>query len=170
MQDFHQSAHHITMDLIVVTLLSLSDSSGFRLSGSEVVYSTCPETSRTCPETSRSISLLCRFASAVSSFQARLAAAKHVCVLTGAGVSAESGIPTFRYQYTYIHESIRSFGRRTHTRLHYFRAISVALTCFPLFFSWVLRGAGGLWRTYQSTDLATPSKCTSASVLSWIQW
>ncbi len=27
---------------------------------------------------------------------ARLAAARHVCVLTGAGVSAESGVPTFR--------------------------------------------------------------------------
>ncbi|KAI7836538.1 hypothetical protein COHA_009603 [Chlorella ohadii] len=31
-----------------------------------------------------------------ASFQAALAAAKHVVILTGAGVSAESGIPTFR--------------------------------------------------------------------------
>jgi NAD-dependent deacetylase sirtuin 5 len=32
----------------------------------------------------------------LAQFQAVLAAAKHVVVLTGAGVSAESGIPTFR--------------------------------------------------------------------------
>ena len=38
---------------------------------------------------------------------------RHIVILTGAGVSAESGVPTFR-------------------------------------------GAGGLWRTYNATDLATP--------------
>lgn len=52
-------------------------------------------------------------ADAVAGFQQLLAKARHICVLTGAGISAESGIPTFR-------------------------------------------GAGGLWRTYEATRLATP--------------
>eukprot|EP01062_Namystynia_karyoxenos_P051200 TRINITY_DN40109_c0_g1_i1.p1 TRINITY_DN40109_c0_g1~~TRINITY_DN40109_c0_g1_i1.p1 ORF type:complete len:300 (+),score=102.95 TRINITY_DN40109_c0_g1_i1:66-902(+) len=35
-------------------------------------------------------------AAAVRSFQRALSSAHHVCVLTGAGISAESGVPTFR--------------------------------------------------------------------------
>ena len=50
--------------------------------------------------------------------------AKHVVILTGAGVSAESGVPTFR-------------------------------------------GAGGLWRTYNATDLATPSAFRTNPSLVW---
>ncbi|KAE8748713.1 hypothetical protein FOCC_FOCC004516, partial [Frankliniella occidentalis] len=49
---------------------------------------------------------------------------KNVVVLTGAGVSAESGIPTFR-------------------------------------------GAGGFWRTYQATDLATPTAFKRDPSLVW---
>ena len=38
---------------------------------------------------------------------ARLEAARHVCVLTGAGISAESGVPTFRDAQTGIWASFR---------------------------------------------------------------
>lgn len=50
--------------------------------------------------------------------------AKNIVVLTGAGTSAESGIPTFR-------------------------------------------GAGGLWRTYQATDLATLTAFKRSPSLIW---
>ena len=53
-----------------------------------------------------------------------LQSARSVAVLTGAGVSAESGVPTFR-------------------------------------------GAGGLWRTYQATSLATPEAFSSDPKLVW---
>lgn len=53
-----------------------------------------------------------------------LQAARSVVVLTGAGVSAESGVPTFR-------------------------------------------GAGGLWRTYQATSLATPEAFAKDPHLVW---
>lgn len=49
---------------------------------------------------------------------------KKIVVLTGAGVSAESGIPTFR-------------------------------------------GQGGFWRTYQATDLATPTAFKRDPSLVW---
>jgi NAD-dependent deacetylase len=39
---------------------------------------------------------------------ARLRAARHVCVLTGAGISAESGVPTFRDAQTGIWASFRA--------------------------------------------------------------
>ncbi len=53
-----------------------------------------------------------------------LRAAREVVVLTGAGVSAESGVPTFR-------------------------------------------GAGGMWRTYSATDLATPEAFARDPALVW---
>jgi NAD-dependent deacetylase len=53
-----------------------------------------------------------------------LQSARSVVVLTGAGVSAESGVPTFR-------------------------------------------GAGGLWRTYQATSLATPQAFSHDPKLVW---
>lgn len=60
----------------------------------------------------------------VKAFHEVLKKSKHVVVLTGAGVSAESGIPTFR-------------------------------------------GAGGFWRTYQATDLATPTAFKRDPSLVW---
>ncbi|MGQ9670638.1 MAG: SIR2 family NAD-dependent protein deacylase [Desulfosoma sp.] len=54
----------------------------------------------------------------------KLRQARRVVVLTGAGVSAESGVPTFR-------------------------------------------GAGGMWRTYRATDLATPEAFTKNPQLVW---
>jgi len=59
-----------------------------------------------------------------SEFKQLLSQAKNVLFLSGAGVSAESGIPTFR-------------------------------------------GAGGLWRTYQATDLATPEAFKANPSLVW---
>ncbi|MEJ5347752.1 MAG: NAD-dependent deacylase [Desulfosoma sp.] len=50
--------------------------------------------------------------------------ARHLVVLTGAGISAESGVPTFR-------------------------------------------GAGGLWRSYRATDLATPEAFARNPQLVW---
>lgn len=60
---------------------------------------------------------------------ARLRDARRVTILTGAGVSAASGVPTFR-------------------------------------------GADGLWRQYQATDLATPEAFARnpALVWEWYQW
>lgn len=57
-------------------------------------------------------------------FQSRLGRSRKVTVLTGAGVSAESGIPTFR-------------------------------------------GAGGLWRRYEATKLATPEAWERDPGLVW---
>ncbi|EYF06109.1 SIR2 family NAD-dependent protein deacylase [Chondromyces apiculatus] len=57
-------------------------------------------------------------------FREALGRARKIAVLTGAGVSAESGIPTFR-------------------------------------------GAGGLWRRYQATDLATPQAWDKDPGLVW---
>ena len=57
-------------------------------------------------------------------FKALLSKAKNVVFLTGAGCSAESGIPTFR-------------------------------------------GAGGLWRKYQATELATPEAFAANPSLVW---
>jgi NAD-dependent deacetylase sirtuin 5 len=62
--------------------------------------------------------------SSVPEFQAALAAARRVTVLTGAGISAESGVPTFR-------------------------------------------GAGGLWRRWSATDLATPGAWARDPGLVW---
>lgn len=60
---------------------------------------------------------------------ARLREARTVTILTGAGVSAASGVPTFR-------------------------------------------GAGGLWRTYRATDLATPEAFARdpRTVWEWYDW
>ena len=57
-------------------------------------------------------------------FKSLLSEAKNVVFLTGAGCSAESGIPTFR-------------------------------------------GAGGLWRKYQATELATPEAFAANPSLVW---
>uniref|UniRef100_A0A914DJ96 NAD-dependent protein deacylase n=1 Tax=Acrobeloides nanus TaxID=290746 RepID=A0A914DJ96_9BILA len=57
-------------------------------------------------------------------FQLLAAKSKYIVVLSGAGISAESGIPTFR-------------------------------------------GAGGYWRTYQATDLATPEAFKRDPSLCW---
>jgi len=59
---------------------------------------------------------------AVNEFRAKLQSATKIVVVTGAGVSAESGVPTFR-------------------------------------------GAGGFWRTYQATDLATPEAFKKKSII-----
>ncbi len=59
-----------------------------------------------------------------SAFQELLANTRRLTVLTGAGVSAESGIPTFR-------------------------------------------GAGGLWRTYQATELSSPQTWNRDPGLLW---
>ncbi len=61
---------------------------------------------------------------ALATFSQLLGAAKNIVVLSGAGVSAESGIPTFR-------------------------------------------GAGGLWRQYQATELATPQAFQQNPSLVW---
>jgi NAD-dependent deacetylase len=63
---------------------------------------------------------------ALESARAALAAARRVAVVTGAGISAESGVPTFR-------------------------------------------GAGGLWRNFQATDLATPEAFARDPRLVW-EW
>ncbi|RVX73513.1 hypothetical protein B0A52_02401 [Exophiala mesophila] len=60
----------------------------------------------------------------VASFVNHLRSSKRICALLGAGLSASSGLPTFR-------------------------------------------GAGGLWRTYDATDLATPEAFQSDPALSW---
>ncbi|XP_022649073.1 NAD-dependent protein deacylase sirtuin-5, mitochondrial-like isoform X3 [Varroa destructor] len=60
----------------------------------------------------------------VEVFRNILKKARAIIALTGAGVSAESGVPTFR-------------------------------------------GSGGLWRTYQATDLATPQAFRKDPVLVW---
>lgn len=57
-------------------------------------------------------------------FRELFAKARSVLVLTGAGISAESGVPTFR-------------------------------------------GAGGLWRQFQATDLATPTAFAKSPSLIW---
>lgn len=59
-----------------------------------------------------------------TAFRAALDAAKNIVVLTGAGISAESGIPTFR-------------------------------------------GAGGLWRSYNAMELATPEAFQRDPSLVW---
>lgn len=59
-----------------------------------------------------------------SEFKTLLSQKNNVLFLSGAGVSAESGIPTFR-------------------------------------------GAGGFWRTYQATDLATPQAFQANPSLVW---
>ena len=59
-----------------------------------------------------------------SEFKSLLSKAKNVVFLSGAGASAESGIPTFR-------------------------------------------GAGGLWRKYKATDLATPGAFNANPSLVW---
>eukprot|EP00884_Botryococcus_braunii_P004074 jgi/Botrbrau1/13668/Bobra.0378s0002.1 len=60
----------------------------------------------------------------ITEFQQALVCSKHVMILTGAGVSAESGIPTFR-------------------------------------------GAGGLWRAWDATALATPQAFARSPSLVW---
>uniref|UniRef100_A0A914WYQ1 NAD-dependent protein deacylase n=2 Tax=Plectus sambesii TaxID=2011161 RepID=A0A914WYQ1_9BILA len=65
-----------------------------------------------------------RPSSDLASFRSRLKTARHIVVLTGAGISAESGIPTFR-------------------------------------------GAGGLWRKYEATRLATPQAFAANPALVW---
>eukprot|EP00095_Tigriopus_kingsejongensis_P007345 snap_masked-scaffold589_size129586-processed-gene-0.32 protein:Tk07345 transcript:snap_masked-scaffold589_size129586-processed-gene-0.32-mRNA-1 annotation:"nad-dependent protein deacylase sirtuin- mitochondrial-like" len=70
------------------------------------------------------INVSTRPSSDAAAFKARLAQAQRVAILTGAGVSAESGVPTFR-------------------------------------------GAGGLWRTFQATDLATPQAFRRDPALVW---
>ncbi|ESO02068.1 hypothetical protein HELRODRAFT_184965 [Helobdella robusta] len=65
-----------------------------------------------------------RMSSDLASFRKELRQAKHVVALTGAGVSAESGVPTFR-------------------------------------------GAGGFWRKWQATDLATPQAFNRNPSLVW---
>lgn len=65
-----------------------------------------------------------RPSSNIAEFQRLAANAKYIVVLSGAGISAESGIPTFR-------------------------------------------GAGGFWRKYQATDLATPNAFKRDPSLVW---
>lgn len=67
---------------------------------------------------------LSRPSSDMAAFRAHFAKARSVVVLTGAGVSAESGVPTFR-------------------------------------------GAGGFWRQWQATELASPTAFRSNPSLVW---
>lgn len=60
----------------------------------------------------------------MSKFKQALAKASQIVVISGAGISAESGIPTFR-------------------------------------------GAGGFWRKYESTRLATPEAFRKSPSLVW---
>lgn len=75
----------------------------------------------------------------MSAFREIFAAAKNIVVLSGAGMSAESGVPTFRYV--------------THT----------SLTLYKVRY----RGAGGYWRTYQAQQLATPESFRADPSLVW---
>lgn len=68
--------------------------------------------------------MVSRQSSDMPKFREALRSAKEIVVLSGAGISAESGIPTFR-------------------------------------------GAGGLWRTYEATSLATPGAFRSNPSLVW---
>lgn len=65
-----------------------------------------------------------RQSSDMAKFKETLKAAKEVVILSGAGISAESGIPTFR-------------------------------------------GAGGYWRKYQASSLATPEAFRHSPSLVW---
>lgn len=65
-----------------------------------------------------------RQSSDFSKFRVALKSAKEIVILSGAGISAESGIPTFR-------------------------------------------GAGGLWRKYQASALATPGAFRESPSLVW---
>jgi len=60
----------------------------------------------------------------MDAFRKVISQARRVVILTGAGVSAESGVPTFR-------------------------------------------GAGGLWRTFNAVDLATPMAFKNNPSLVW---
>lgn len=60
----------------------------------------------------------------MQTFREHLKSAKNVLILTGSGVSAESGVPTFR-------------------------------------------GAGGFWRKYKATSLATPEAFAANPSLVW---
>lgn len=60
----------------------------------------------------------------MKSFRETLSTAKNILILTGSGISAESGVPTFR-------------------------------------------GAGGFWRKYQATSLATPEAFAANPSLVW---
>lgn len=70
------------------------------------------------------LTMTARYSSDYHEFQKALNNAKHIVAITGAGISAEAGIPTFR-------------------------------------------GADGLWRTYNATDLATPSAFEANPSLVW---
>ncbi|XP_053603576.1 NAD-dependent protein deacylase-like [Plodia interpunctella] len=68
--------------------------------------------------------MVSRQSSDINKFKDALRAAKNIVILSGAGISAESGIPTFR-------------------------------------------GAGGLWRKYQASALATPEAFKTSPSLVW---
>lgn len=70
------------------------------------------------------VEVVVRQSSDMSKFKQTLKTAKNVVILSGAGISAESGIPTFR-------------------------------------------GAGGYWRKYQASSLATPGAFRSSPSLVW---
>ena len=77
----------------------------------------------------------------MQAFRELFAKAKNIVALSGAGISAESGVPTFR----------------SATR----NDVQMCPLCFPC------RGAGGYWRTYQAQQLATPESFAANPSLVW---
>lgn len=73
---------------------------------------------------SKFIKMAVRQSSDMVKFRESLKSAKNIVILSGAGMSAESGIPTFR-------------------------------------------GAGGMWRKYNATSLATPGAFKTTPSLVW---
>ena len=80
----------------------------------------------------------------MSAFRELFAKARNIVALSGAGISAESGVPTFRFVQIMLHR-IR---------------IAIYYVCLR-------RGAGGYWRTYQATQLATPESFAANPSLVW---
>jgi hypothetical protein len=112
---------------------------------------------------------------------ARLAGSPRITVVTGAGVSAASGIPTFRggrhdsrsrhgqdASYRWPSASIaydRGSGYRSASRsVPYCRGLA-----FGGRGGGRLRGAGGLWKSHRPEDLATPEAFDRDPLLVW-EW
>ena len=75
----------------------------------------------------------------MSAFRELFAKARNIVALSGAGISAESGVPTFRF-------------------------VQIMPNSYCVF---LRRGAGGYWRTYQATQLATPESFAANPSLVW---
>ena len=78
----------------------------------------------------------------MQAFRELFAKARNIVALSGAGISAESGVPTFRFVVIHCNNAPKKNVR------------------------W-FRGAGGYWRTYQATRLATPESFSANPSLVW---